>query len=139
MLPKEQARYKFTFRTKFGNAIRAMQDCMALSFVPHPGSIVICDFNGHVQPEMVKMRRVVVVSPIRSFRNRTDATVIVVPLSEVQPLPVRPWHPRSLRSGMPGSRRAGRRAISLRMSGFSGLTGFCTGVSGSSQSSKEST
>jgi mRNA interferase MazF len=65
---------------------------MALTFMPRPGAIVICDFFGHVEPEMVKKRRVVVVSPIRRFRSNADATAIVVPLSEVPPRVILPWH-----------------------------------------------
>lgn len=41
---------------------------------------------------MVKKRRVVVISPMRTFRYVTDATVIVVPLSEVEPLQAQAWH-----------------------------------------------
>ncbi|HEV3086035.1 MAG TPA: type II toxin-antitoxin system PemK/MazF family toxin [Candidatus Elarobacter sp.] len=47
---------------------------------------------GHVEPEMVKKRRVVVVSPRRRFRSADDATAIVVPLSEVRPRIALPWH-----------------------------------------------
>ncbi len=65
---------------------------MGLSFVPVPGSIVICNFEGYLRPEMVKKRRAVVISPMRAFKYVSDATVIVVPLSEVQPLPTLPWH-----------------------------------------------
>ncbi|MDQ6944045.1 MAG: type II toxin-antitoxin system PemK/MazF family toxin [Candidatus Eremiobacteraeota bacterium] len=65
---------------------------MGLSFVPAPGSIVICNFEGYLRPEMVKKRRVVVVSPMRAFKYVSDATVIVVPLSEVEPHPALPWH-----------------------------------------------
>ena len=65
---------------------------MALAFVPRPGSIVMCDFEGHIAPEMVKKRRVVVISPLRQFRYADDATVIVVPLSEVAPITPLPWH-----------------------------------------------
>jgi uncharacterized protein YifN (PemK superfamily) len=65
---------------------------MPLSFVPGPGSIVICDFTGYVQPEMVKKRRVVVLSPLRQFGSSHDVTVVVVPLSELEPKPLLPWH-----------------------------------------------
>jgi uncharacterized protein YifN (PemK superfamily) len=65
---------------------------VGLSFVPVPGSIVICNFDGYLRPEMVKKRRVVVVSPMRAFKYVTDATVIVVPLSEVEPQPTSAWH-----------------------------------------------
>jgi uncharacterized protein YifN (PemK superfamily) len=64
---------------------------MSLRFVPKPGTILICNFFGHVEPEMVKTRRVVVISPLREFRA-DDATVIVVPLSEVPPRAILPWH-----------------------------------------------
>jgi uncharacterized protein YifN (PemK superfamily) len=77
---------------------------VGLSFVPAPGSIVICNFEGYLLPEMVKKRRVVVVSPMRPFKYVTDATVIVVPLSEVEPQPLLPWH-----YGIPAGRYAGLR------------------------------
>lgn len=65
---------------------------MVFQSVPFPGSIVMCDFFGYQQPEMVKKRRVVVLSPFRPFRSASDATVIVVPLSELAPDVVLPWH-----------------------------------------------
>lgn len=78
---------------------------MALSSVPLPGTIVMCDFAGYVEPEMVKQRRAVIVSVARVFRNRNDATVIVVPLSEVVPAIALPWH-----YGIPGGRYPGVRS-----------------------------
>jgi uncharacterized protein YifN (PemK superfamily) len=54
--------------------------------------ILICDFSGYIQPEMVKTRRVVVVSPKRMFRLPSDATVLVVPLSTAEPEPLELWH-----------------------------------------------
>ena len=65
---------------------------MPLRSVPKPGTILICNFFGHVEPEMVKTRRVVVISPLREFRSAEDATVIVVPLSELPPHVILPWH-----------------------------------------------
>jgi|ERR1035437_1505512 uncharacterized protein YifN (PemK superfamily) len=65
---------------------------MALSFVPRPGSIVICDFAGYVRPEILKRRHVVVISPFRKVRSLDHATVVVVPLSETAPKEVMPWH-----------------------------------------------
>jgi mRNA interferase MazF len=65
---------------------------MALSFVPRPGSVVVCDFAGYVRPEMIKKRRVVVLSPVRAFSKIGDVTVVVVPLSELEPRPILPWH-----------------------------------------------
>jgi uncharacterized protein YifN (PemK superfamily) len=65
---------------------------MGMLSVPPAGSIVMCDFAGDVQPEMVKKRRAVVVSPWRRFTSASDATVIVVPLSEVRPDVALRWH-----------------------------------------------
>ncbi len=53
---------------------------------------------------MVKKRRVVVVSPMRAFKYVTDATVIIVPLSEVEPQARLPWH-----YPIPGGRYPGLR------------------------------
>ncbi len=41
---------------------------------------------------MVKKRRVVVISPMRAFKYMTGATVIIVPLSEVEPQAALAWH-----------------------------------------------
>ena len=78
---------------------------MALLSVPPAGSIVMCDFAGNVQPEMVKKRRVVVVSPQRAFRSPGDATVIVVPLSELRPELLLRWHHAIPESRYPGLRQ----------------------------------
>ena len=67
---------------------------MAIRFLPEPGMILICDFEGHIAPEMVKTRRVVVVSRRRYFRSTSDATAIVVPLSVIEPRPFLAWHHR---------------------------------------------
>lgn len=54
---------------------------MALQFQPKVGSVVMCSFEGFVQPEMVKKRPVVVVA-----RNRgNNQLVTVVPLSTTAP------------------------------------------------------
>ncbi|XVO20047.1 MAG: hypothetical protein HEQ18_08510 [Sphingorhabdus sp.] len=36
---------------------------MALSYYPSIGEIVLCDYRGFIEPEMIKTRSVVVVSP----------------------------------------------------------------------------
>lgn len=53
-----------------------------LKIHPDPGTIVICDFAGFVEPEMVKRRPAVVVSP--RFRQR-DNLCTIVPLSTSRP------------------------------------------------------
>ncbi len=70
---------------------------MALRFFPEPGMILICDFAGYVVPEIVKTRRVVVVSPKRFFAALSDVTSVVVPLSEFEPDTLRAWHHRIAR------------------------------------------
>ena len=62
---------------------------MAIHFHPEQGTIVICDFSGFVQPEMVKRRPAVVVSP---RLRRRDRLCTIVPLSTTAPNPVAPYH-----------------------------------------------
>lgn len=62
---------------------------MALQFHPEQGTILICDFNGYVEPEMVKRRPVVVISP--RLRNRGNLCA-VVPLSSTEPRKIEPYH-----------------------------------------------
>lgn len=62
---------------------------MSLTLHPNPGTIVICDFTGFVEPEMVKRRPVVVISP--RLRNRDDLCT-VVPLSTTAPRRISPFH-----------------------------------------------
>jgi mRNA interferase MazF len=56
--------------------------------VPKPGEIYMCDFSGYVPPEIVKMRRVVVVSPA----NQGARVALVVPISTTQPWTLLPVH-----------------------------------------------
>lgn len=62
---------------------------MAIRFHPNPGSIVVCDFHGYVEPEMVKRRPAVVISP--RLRERGELCTIV-PLSSQEPNKVMPYH-----------------------------------------------
>lgn len=71
---------------------------MPLTFHPHPGMVLICDFNtGFKAPEMIKRRPVVVVSP---RPRRSNQLCTIVPLSTTVPNPMEPFHhcmdPRSL-------------------------------------------
>lgn len=56
--------------------------------------ILVCNFSGYVEPEMVKSRRVVVVAPKRARVRLRDLTTVIVPLSEREPLAMLPWHHR---------------------------------------------
>jgi mRNA interferase MazF len=63
---------------------------MALPYFPHPGEVLICDFDDVAAgAEMVKRRPVIVVSR-RESHGRFLATV--VPLSTTRPDPVQLWH-----------------------------------------------
>jgi mRNA interferase MazF len=64
---------------------------MPITFVPHPGEVLMCDFStGFKPPEMVKVRRVVVLSPRN--RVRFPGTFIVVPISKTTPCPPEGCH-----------------------------------------------
>jgi len=56
---------------------------MGLSFHPHPGHILICDFSGFKAPEIVKRRPVIVVSSKLPYRA---GLATVVPISLTPPL-----------------------------------------------------
>lgn len=72
---------------------------MALRFHPHPGTLLMCNFDtGFRPPEMVKVRPVVVVSP---RRRRGPGLYTVVPLSTTPPDPVEPYHHRLDPSSLP--------------------------------------
>lgn len=58
--------------------------------VPKPGEIYMCDFSGYVEPEIVKLRRVVIISP----RNQGAPLALVVPISTVAPWDILPIHVR---------------------------------------------
>ena len=68
---------------------------MALNFHPGYGKLLYCDFGHQTEPEMVKVRPVVVVS--RSHNKLCT----VVPLSGTEPDPVKAWHYKMNRLKLP--------------------------------------
>ena len=73
---------------------------MPLTFHPHPGMVLICDFNtGFKAPEMVKRRPVVVISP---HPRRSNQLCTIVPPSTTAPNPVEPFHHRMDPRSRPG-------------------------------------
>lgn len=62
---------------------------MPLPFHPPAGQIVICDFAGLKEPEIIKRRPAVVVSP--RLRGRTGL-VTVLPISTTAPRPEQSYH-----------------------------------------------
>jgi len=72
---------------------------MALLFQPKPRSIVICDFNGFIEPEIIKKRPVVVIAA----HKRNSKLVTVVPLSTTAPNLVEAHHYRLKQNPLPDS------------------------------------
>lgn len=62
---------------------------MAIKFHPAQGTILICDFRGFLEPEIVKRRPVIAVSP--KFKDRWGLCTIV-PLSTTPPRPIKDYH-----------------------------------------------
>lgn len=60
-----------------------------LLYYPSKGDILICDYTGFKEPEMTKVRPVVVVSP--RFRTRGNLCT-VIPLSTTAPNPAEAYH-----------------------------------------------
>jgi len=61
---------------------------MPLPFQPKEKSVLVCDFNGFVIPEMVKVRPVIVIA-----RNRLNSQLVtIVPLSTTEPDPISRYH-----------------------------------------------
>lgn len=61
---------------------------MPLKFQPRERSVIMCDFRGYEEPEMVKKRPVVVIA-----RNRHNGKLVtVVPLSSTEPVPLADYH-----------------------------------------------
>lgn len=62
---------------------------MAINYHPEPGTILICDYHGFIEPEMIKRRAVVVLSP--RLRGRHNLCT-VVPLSTTEPDTMMKYH-----------------------------------------------
>lgn len=70
-------------------------DGMTIRYHPEPGDVFFCRFpapgeHEYAPPEMVKVRRVVALSP--RFRRHVPSTILVVPLSASPPSPIEPYH-----------------------------------------------
>ena len=55
---------------------------MPLPFHPRAGQVLVCDFTGFKEPEMVKVRPVIVISPRLPYRSDIAA---IVPISLTAP------------------------------------------------------
>jgi mRNA interferase MazF len=62
---------------------------MAINFHPKAGMVLMCDFKGCIEPEINKLRPVVVISPSNMTR---PGLCTVVPLSTTAPDPVENYH-----------------------------------------------
>lgn len=61
---------------------------MALKFQPKAGDVVICNFKGLIEPEMIKIRPVIVISK----HPHHPKLVTIIPLSTTEPKPLRDYH-----------------------------------------------
>lgn len=61
---------------------------MALYKQPEIGSIVMCDFNGYIEPEIVKFRPVVVIAK----HPHNSKLITIVPLSTTKPSELANFH-----------------------------------------------
>jgi mRNA interferase MazF len=75
---------------------------MAISFIPKAGMVLICDFRSNVPPEIMKVRPVVVISPMRIYRA---GLCTVVPLSAKRPCPICHYHHLLPSNPIPGPPR----------------------------------
>lgn len=72
---------------------------MALKFHPKPGTILMCDFSkGFAEPEMVKKRPVIVISP---KTKKCSGLCTVVAISTATPDPIENWHYQLPKASMP--------------------------------------
>lgn len=72
---------------------------MAIQFHPRPGAVLMCDFSkGFKEPEMTKMRPVIVLSPVG---KRMGKLCTIVALSTVEPAPIENWHYMLPKASMP--------------------------------------
>jgi mRNA interferase MazF len=72
---------------------------MAIIFHPKAGMVLMCDFKGYREPEIIKTRPVAVISPNHLGR---PGLVTIVPLSTTAPNPVCAYHYRLLGNPIPG-------------------------------------
>ena len=72
---------------------------MAIGFFPRAGQILVCDFSSFVEPEMCKVRPVIVVSPRLPHRSEI---VTVVPISTTAPNHALPFVVRLSKNYHPG-------------------------------------
>lgn len=62
---------------------------MSIIFRPKQGMILACDFDGMREPEMIKVRKVVILSPDKYNRM---GLYLVIPLSTTKPQPIMKYH-----------------------------------------------
>lgn len=74
---------------------------MSLTFQPKPGAILICNFSGYIEPEIVKRRPVVVIKA----HKRNSRLVAVVPLSTTAPTVIEAHHYCLRHNPIPGQTR----------------------------------
>src|SRR4051812_15983188 len=69
-----------------------------LQFHPHAGTLLMCDFQGVIEPEMTKRRPVIIVTPRLPYRGHLAT---IVPTSTTAPMHAQPFHVRLSRNYHP--------------------------------------
>lgn len=72
---------------------------MPITIHPKIGQILLCDFSGFKEPEMVKSKRPVII--VSGEMKGRFGLVTIVPLSTVKPDPILPYHYMLPRQSMP--------------------------------------
>jgi len=70
---------------------------MPLKYQPKVKSVLMCDFSGFIEPEMVKLRPVVVLAKHKKNAN----LVIVIPLSTTEPIKMLAHHHKLSKNPLP--------------------------------------
>lgn len=81
---------------------------MAIEFYPKAGAILICNFDGYQEPEIIKKRAVIVISPIHIERR---GLLTVVPLSTTVPAQIEKYHYQFKKNPIPNSNYFGKEEV----------------------------
>lgn len=73
-----------------GGFALSRENGLPLYYHPKQGDVLLCDFTrGFVAPEMLKVRKVIVISPTATHKRRLCT---VVPISSTPPIQQEDWH-----------------------------------------------
>ena len=89
----------------FADTIQNNKHPRGLAFQPKPGQLLVCHFGlGFQKPEIVKTRPVLVISP---HQREWTKLCLVMPISSVEPKPMRRYHYKLPSGLIPGDKYGG--------------------------------